>query len=288
MIVDDWSSERRFSMPPALRVLGVRSSLAVPIAGKERPFGVLDIHSTEPTRFTPQDVHFAQASANVLADALERHSADEALRPRVLPDSLTGLPNRLSFVDSLRDALSRSLASGSPVGILFLDLDRFKQVNDTYGHQAGDRVLQELADILRETAREIDQLGRYGGEEFLAILPDSDPEAAVTFAERVRETVEGQKFDIRTDAPLDMTISAGVATYPHDDPDGPRRLVAERRAGRDEAAVRSALDAMVEVARGSGNLIPPMLDAARAEATLGEICDALRDEWGIYMEPARF
>ena len=105
VIVDDWSAETRFSMPPALRVLGVRSSLAVVIEGKDRPFGVLDIHSTEPSRFTPQDVHFVQASANVLADAIERHAADEALRHRVLHDSLTGLPNRLSFVDSLGEAL---------------------------------------------------------------------------------------------------------------------------------------------------------------------------------------
>ena len=122
VIVDDWESESRFSMPPALRVLGVRSSLAVPIDGKERPFGVLDIHSLEPSRFTPQDVHFVQASANVLADASERHTADHALRHRVLHDSLTGLPNRLSFVDSLQGPAARH-ASGSPVGILFLDLD---------------------------------------------------------------------------------------------------------------------------------------------------------------------
>ena len=67
---------------------------------------MLDIHSTEPNRFTPQDVHFVQASANVLADAIERHAADQALRHRVLHDPLTGLPNRLSFIDSLGDALS--------------------------------------------------------------------------------------------------------------------------------------------------------------------------------------
>ena len=102
------------SMPPALRVLGVRSSLAVLIDGKDQPFGVLDVHSTEPNRFTPQDVHFVQSSANVLADAIERHVADEALRYRVLHDPLTGLPNRLSFIDSLSDALKRSTASGSP------------------------------------------------------------------------------------------------------------------------------------------------------------------------------
>jgi diguanylate cyclase (GGDEF)-like protein/PAS domain S-box-containing protein len=186
VIVDDWSSERRFSMPPALRVLDVRSSLAVPIAGKEHPFGVLDIHSTEPSRFTPQDVHFAQASANVLADALERHSADEALRHRVLHDSLTGLPNRLSFVDSLRDALRRSTASGSPVGILFLDLDHFKLINDSIGHHAGDELLQAVAPRLRAHLRPGDLVARFGGDEF-GVLVDrlSDEDEALAIADRV-------------------------------------------------------------------------------------------------------
>jgi diguanylate cyclase (GGDEF)-like protein/PAS domain S-box-containing protein len=185
-IVADWSTEGRFSMPPALRVMGIRSSLAVPIEGKERPFGVLDIHSTEPHRFTPQDVHFVQASANVLADAIERHAADQALRHRVLHDSLTGLPNRLSFVDALNDALRRSTASGSPVGILFLDLDNFKLINDSMGHHAGDELLRAVAPRLRSHLRPGDIVARFGGDEF-GILVDrlADEEEAVAIADRI-------------------------------------------------------------------------------------------------------
>jgi diguanylate cyclase (GGDEF)-like protein/PAS domain S-box-containing protein len=186
VIVDDWSQEARFSMPPALRVVGIRSSLAVPIEGKERPFGVLDIHSTEPNRFTPQDVHFVQASANVLADAIERHAADQALRHRVLHDSLTGLPNRLSFVDSFNDALRRSTASGSPVGILFLDLDNFKLINDSMGHHAGDELLRAVAPRLRSHLRPGDIVARFGGDEF-GILVDrlADEDEAVAIADRI-------------------------------------------------------------------------------------------------------
>jgi diguanylate cyclase (GGDEF)-like protein/PAS domain S-box-containing protein len=186
VIVDDWSAERRFSMPPVLRVMGVRSSLAVTIDGKEQPFGVLDVHSSEPNRFTPQDVHFVQALANILADAIERHAADEALRHRVLHDPLTGLPNRLSFVDSLGEALARSTVSGSPVGILFLDLDNFKLINDSMGHHAGDELLREVAPRLRAHLRPGDIVARFGGDEF-GILVDrlADEAEAVAIADRI-------------------------------------------------------------------------------------------------------
>jgi diguanylate cyclase (GGDEF)-like protein/PAS domain S-box-containing protein len=186
VIVDDWESEQRFSMPPALRVLGVRSSLAVVIDGKQRPFGVIDVHSTQPNRFTPQDVHFVQASANVLADAIERHAADRALRHRVLHDALTGLPNRPSFVNSLGEALKRAAVSGSPIGVLFLDLDNFKLINDSLGHHAGDELLREVAPRLRAHLRPGDVVARFGGDEF-GVLVDrlADEEEAIAIAGRV-------------------------------------------------------------------------------------------------------
>ncbi len=158
-----------------------------------------------------------------LQDQLEEKNRE--LEELSISDGLTGLYNHRHLHELLQEEFDRSRRTGEPISVVMFDLDKFKAVNDTYGHQAGDQVLETLADILRETAREIDRLGRYGGEEFLAILPDSDPEAGMTFAERVRETVDQQKFEIGEEEALSMTISAGVATYPHDDADGARRLV---------------------------------------------------------------
>ena len=158
-----------------------------------------------------------------LQDQLEEKNRE--LEELSISDGLTGLYNHRHMHELLQEEYERSGRTEEPLSVIMFDLDKFKDVNDTYGHQAGDRVLVELADILRESAREIDRLGRYGGEEFMAILPESDAEAARTFAERVRTNVENQQFDIQSDRPLRMTISAGVATYPDDDADGPRRLV---------------------------------------------------------------
>ena len=256
VIVDDWFSERRFSMPPALRVIGVRSSLAVVIEGKDYPFGVLDIHSSEPSRFTPQDVHFVQASANVLADALERHAVDQALRHRVLHDALTGLPNRLSFVDSLRDALKRSASSGSPVGALFLDLDHFKLINDSMGHHAGDELLRAVASRLRAKLRPGDVVARFGGDEF-GILVDrlADEEEASVIAERVA-TAFSEPYSMGG-ADHFITASLGIAVA----------RPTEREPIEAELLIRDA-DAAMYRAKERGRARSELFDAEmRARAT---------------------
>jgi diguanylate cyclase (GGDEF)-like protein/PAS domain S-box-containing protein len=254
-IVSDWSTESRFTMPPVLRVFGAASSLAVMIDGKDHAFGVLDVHATEPNRFTPKDVPFLQAAANVLADAIERHAADQALRHRVLHDSLTGLPNRLSFVDALNDTLKRATVSGSPIGILFLDLDHFKLINDSLGHHAGDALLRAVAPRLSAHLRPGDIVARFGGDEF-GILIDrlADEEEAIAIADRVAAAF-AQPFSIDGVEHF-VTASTGVAVARPSD----------RRGVSAELLIRDA-DAAMYRAKEGGRARCVLFDAAmRANA----------------------
>src|SRR5688572_4184871 len=158
-----------------------------------------------------------------LQDELEEKNRELA---RVsISDGLTGLFNHRHIHSLLQDEFERADRTGERLTVAMFDLDRFKSVNDNYGHQAGDRVLEQFADILRATAREIDRLGRYGGEEFMALLPDTGIEDGVVFVERVRREVARHPFTIGRDQSISMTTSCGVATYPHDLINDPETLV---------------------------------------------------------------
>jgi diguanylate cyclase (GGDEF)-like protein len=146
----------------------------------------------------------------------ERQLAEmnDRLRHISQTDALTDLDNRRYSEERLAEMFGHALRFGEPLGCVMCDLDKFKPVNDTYGHQAGDAVLRQFAAILRQEAREVDRVGRYGGEEFIFLLPGANAEAAAVFAERVRAAVEAYSFTIpgRT---LQRTVSCGVAAWPH-------------------------------------------------------------------------
>jgi two-component system, cell cycle response regulator len=160
--------------------------------------------------------------------------ANQRLKKLSITDGLTELFNHRHVHELLHDEFERTLRSADPLSVAMIDLDRFKQVNDTYGHPTGDVILYETARIIRQTAREIDMVGRYGGEEFIALLPGTDEEAACAFAERVRARVEENVFrDGATE--VRMTMSAGVASFPGEGIDTPEVLLKAADAALYEA-----------------------------------------------------
>jgi two-component system cell cycle response regulator len=128
-------------------------------------------------------------------------------------DSLTGLHNRRYMVSHLDTLLRRALESDRPVSLLLLDIDHFKEINDTHGHAVGDEVLVEFAERIRRGVRGIDLAVRYGGEEFVVVLPETDRDGASMVAERLRRHIADETFRISGGAPLDVTVSIGVAVY---------------------------------------------------------------------------
>jgi diguanylate cyclase (GGDEF)-like protein len=158
-----------------------------------------------------------------LQDELEYKNQE--LQRLSISDGLTGLFNHRHIYGLLHEEFERAGRTGERLTVAMFDLDRFKSVNDNYGHQAGDRVLEQFAEILRESAREIDRLGRYGGEEFMVVLPETSMEDAMVFVERVRREVSRRPFIIGRSEPLKMTTSCGVASYPHELIGDPETLV---------------------------------------------------------------
>jgi diguanylate cyclase (GGDEF)-like protein len=154
-----------------------------------------------------------------LQDELEEREkelleANERLRHMSQTDALTGLANRRHLSQRIEEMFQHAVRLYEPFSLVMCDLDKFKSVNDTHGHQTGDEVLKQLATILRDEAREIDRVGRYGGEEFMLLLSGTVLDAAVTFAERVRKRIERHTFTFAGGS-LQRTASFGVSGWPH-------------------------------------------------------------------------
>jgi len=130
-------------------------------------------------------------------------------------DPMTGLFNRRRFNRALQDEIERAQRFADPVTLLILDIDKFKSINDTYGHAAGDEVIKGVADVLREVTRSVDVVSRIGGEEFSVILPKTAKREGVQVAEKIRKEMEKRRFELGKTS-RNVTISLGVSVFPQD------------------------------------------------------------------------
>ena len=240
LLVNDVDKEPRYHSVGELT--DTKSELAVPIKLKEEVIGVLDVQSNEPDAFDEVNLSTLTTLADQLAVAIENARLYQETERLAITDGLTGLYNRRHFYALLeREAESTKRYDGY-ISLIMLDIDSFKVYNDTYGHLVGDTLLRELAQILTQNIRKVDIAARYGGDEFVIILPHTGKEQAVVLAERIRINVEEYEFWGEEALPTgEVTVSAGVATYPED-------------AVEPEALVRAADMALLEVKK-QGNRV---------------------------------
>ena len=144
--------------------------------------------------------------------ALQNARLFEEIQQLAMTDELTGISNRRFLTELGRREINRAQRFARPFSILFMDIDHFKVVNDTYGHAVGDQVLRFLAEYCQKNLREVDVFGKYGGEEFVVLLPETDTSEAVIIAERLRDKIKNEPI-ATTVGPLAITVSFGVASF---------------------------------------------------------------------------
>jgi two-component system cell cycle response regulator len=196
--------------------LGAVASVALlPLIRQGRVMGSLNLGSTNPHRYESGcATDFLERLAEIVAVCLESALAREQLKMTGLTDGLTGVQNRRYFEHRLQEEVSQSRRHQQPLTCMFLDVDRFKRINDTHGHQTGDMVLREVAGAAQSQLRIGDTIARYGGEEFIVLLPRTSAHHGREIAERIRKAIEEQNFKSRAGYALSVTISIGLASLP--------------------------------------------------------------------------
>jgi len=213
----------------------VRSIACIPMVVFNDVIGVINVtNKKNGQEFTHQDVKMLKAVADQAAVAVNKAQ----LWDMAVTDSLTGLYVRRYFMVKLQEEIHRAERNNKTISVIMADLDSFKTINDTYGHDAGDRALKTISHFLKKNIRGVDAIARYGGEEFVMMVPDADKDAAFGLAERLREELANVKLDKMPP----ITVSLGIATFPTDGNEveelikkADTAMYAAKRAGRNKS-----------------------------------------------------
>ena len=196
--------------PAPINTTGLsRAYVGVPLIAREHVVGIISMQSYQPGIFSLEQVRLLETIANQAALAIDNAHIFIEMRQLAITDSLTGLFNRRHFTELGQVEVDRALRYERGLGVLMVDIDSFKRVNDNLGHNAGDAVLQEISRICRTLLRSSDIIGRYGGEEFAIVLPELDEERSLRVAERIRAVIDATSIETPK-GPVHITLSIGV------------------------------------------------------------------------------
>lgn len=243
-VVDDVATE----YPRFANISGteIRSWLGVPLIVHGEVIGLLAFDSVAPGFFTPKHVRLATALGDHVAVAIQNARLYEQTRELAMTDSLTGIATRRAFFVQAEHALEQAKRNGQQISVIMADLDHFKSINDEYGHGRGDEAIRLAADAAHEVLRRSDIIGRYGGEEFAVVLPNTDGTDAMTIAERLRARV---RAIIVPGTEEHLSVSVGVVTEAPAPPEtvdavldkADRALYEAKRLGRNRVEVFAAV-----------------------------------------------
>lgn len=215
-VIEDMSEESTFDTAPLLK-LGIRSLIAVPLKVEGKIMGILYVDDFTPRKFTEREINTLNLLAAQAAAAIDKAILLDKAETLAVTDELTKLYNHRYFLRTLEKEIKRAKRYGDELTLLMIDVDYFKNYNDTWGHLKGNIVLKTVADILSHSARESDIVARYGGEEFSVIISNAEEGQAAIVAERIRQEVYDHPFPGEEKQPGGkLTISVGLGTFPFD------------------------------------------------------------------------
>lgn len=222
------------------RLEGIRSVLCVPMNTRENTIGCITVYRKSGQNFADHDLLLLSIFASEAVEAVEKARLIGELQAQATFDSLTGLYNKRSLLQKLGVEVARSQRHKQPLSVLFMDLDDFKGYNDTHGHLMGDKLIHDFTRLVREHCRKMDLIGRFGGDEFVIVAPQTDGTGALALAEKVQQAIHQHTFiSSRVDEFYRTTCSIGIAAFPEQSSDAEqlleradRALFASKRRGK--------------------------------------------------------
>lgn len=238
LFIEDTQQADYFNNPLAVEE-GIRSLICIPLVTKGAIHGILYLDDFKPRSFEQNRMSLISVLASFAAMAIENAKLHHETRQMAVTDALTGLHNRRYFEKVLPQELERARRYGLSLSLLLIDADNFKKFNDTYGHPMGDRILATIGRSVRRILRSVDFAFRYGGEEFVVILPETAVDSACKVAERIRQRIIADSTKVLCrDVAEPVTVSTGIACYPHD--------------AEDAASLVGVADNLLYQAKGAG------------------------------------
>jgi diguanylate cyclase (GGDEF)-like protein len=217
VIVPDVMNDPRFAKRiDEMTKWETQSIICVPLRSRLRVLGVIQLVNVDMNHFGEQESFFLQALCDYAAIAIENARAVERIQELTITDDCTGLYNARHLYKTLETEVYRSARFGYEFTVVFIDLDHFKQVNDTHGHLIGSKLLAEIGYLIKAQLRLIDYAFRYGGDEFVVLLPQTGKDQALVVAKRLRDSLRTSMFCKDEGLNINVRASMGVATYPHD------------------------------------------------------------------------